>query len=174
MAEETTEAVDVEATEVQETEETPAVERVEDLPEWAQKAIEKANKEAAKYRVRAKEAADETAKTLEDKHREELTALQEKYEGTLYKAQEMELRVMRQSIALELGVPVDKVGEFADRLRGEDEEALRKDAASLYKVFGLDEQDKPRSRLTDPSQSSTALPLNGDPLLNSVRRKLGL
>lgn len=173
MAEETTQ--DTETAEATEAEtETQEVQNVEDLPEWAQKAIEKANKEAAKYRVRARDAADEVTKTLEAKHREEVESLREKYEGALFESESTKLRLTRQSVALEMGVPADKVAQFAERLRGESEEELRADAKELYSVMGLDDTRKTgKSRLTDPSQSAGHLALNGDPLLESVRRVLG-
>lgn len=174
-----TESVPDEAPEVSEdtaTEQTEQVEQEEpqevgDLPQWAQNKLTNARREAAKYRTKAKAAYDEGYEKARGEHADAYTQLQEQHEDTVFKLAEAELSMKRYKVALETGVEPGTVDEFASRLQGEDEDSLREDAKRLSEVFGL---SKPKGRKPDYSQAAGNTPLNGDPLLNAVKSKLGM
>lgn len=83
------------------------------------------------------------------------------------RATALEQTALRQKVALTKGLPSDLV----DRLRGDDEEALAADADSLLALLNT-----PTSPRADPSQGAkpAAHALNGDPLLDAIKNKLGL
>jgi hypothetical protein len=80
---------------------------------------------------------------------------------------EYEKTTMRQKVALDTGLPAALVG----RLQGDDEESLIADAESLMALLNTPTTPKP-----DPSQGAKgeAHALNGDPLLSTIKNKLGL
>lgn len=173
-----TESVSDEAPEV--SEDTPAEEteravdepqEVGDLPQWAQNRLTNARKEAAKYRTKAKAAYEEGYEKARGEHADAYSELQEQHEDTVYRLSEAELSVKRYKVALEAGVSPDSIEEFASRLQGEDEDSLRDDAQRLSQAFGI---SQPRGRQPDYSQAAGNTPLNGDPLLNAVKNKLGM
>jgi len=80
---------------------------------------------------------------------------------------EYEKTTMRQKVALDTGLPAALVA----RLQGDDEESLIADAESLIALLNTPPTPKP-----DPSQGAKgeAHALNGDPLLSTIKNKLGL
>ena len=80
---------------------------------------------------------------------------------------EYEKTTMRQKVALDTGLPAALVA----RLQGDDEESLIADAESLMALLNTPTTPKP-----DPSQGAKgeAHALNGDPLLSTIKNKLGL
>jgi hypothetical protein len=80
---------------------------------------------------------------------------------------EYEKTTMRQKVALDTGLPAALVA----RLQGDDEESLIADAESLMALLNTPTTPKP-----DPSQGAKgeANALNGDPLLSTIKNKLGL
>jgi hypothetical protein len=80
---------------------------------------------------------------------------------------EYEKTTMRQKVALDTGLPAALVA----RLQGDDEESLIADAESLMALLNTPTTPKP-----DPSQGAKgeAAALNGDPLLSTIKNKLGL
>lgn len=80
---------------------------------------------------------------------------------------EYEKTTMRQKVALDTGLPAALVG----RLQGDDEASLIADAESLMALLNTPTTPKP-----DPSQGAKgeAAALNGDPLLSTIKNKLGL
>lgn len=171
-AREVTEDTAAEPADDEQNEEGPSeAQDVSELPQWAQNKLTNARKEAAKYRTKAKNAYDEGFEKARSEHAEAYSQLQEQHEDTVYRLSEAELSMTRYKVALESGVEPGKVNEFAGRLQGEDEDALREDAKRLSETFGL---SQPKGRQPDYSQAAGNTPLNGDPLLESVKRKLGV
>ena len=80
---------------------------------------------------------------------------------------EYEKTTLRQKVALDTGLPAALVG----RLQGDDEASLIADAESLMALLKTPATPKP-----DPSQGAKgeAAALNGDPLLSTLKNKLGL
>lgn len=162
-----------------ETEETETEEFDE---ERAKAKIAKANAEAANLRKRAKEAEDKLAtlesriEELDGKDKSEVEKLSTKLAETERKAQEAEQRAMRAEVAASKGLTPAQ----AKRLHGSSLEELEADADELLESFKPQEganlpvlERKPTEDLrggTDP----TVPALNGDPILQSVKSKLGI
>lgn len=159
---ETTEAQAAEASEA-----TPN--RVEDLPEFAQKMIAELRDEAKKYRLRSKEAAEKALSEAEAQHAEALSSLTAELESVAAERDSMRTELARLKAALNAGVPAEMADEFASRLKGETAEDYVEDAKRLLEIF---QPNKPE-RKANPAQGQH-LPLNGDPVLNMVKNKLGI
>lgn len=159
----------------EESPETSGPQSVEELPDWAQKQLKKAQTEAAKYRNRAKETHQEGRSEAESEAQEAYSKLQTDYENVLFRASSAEDQLTRYRVAVNSGVDPSKVDDFAARLRGDSEEDLQADAEKLKETLGISgEAPAPKP---DPSQASGgngSMPLNGDPILDAVKGKLGI
>jgi hypothetical protein len=120
------------------------------------KVVEEARREAAKYRIRAREA-EERLKQLESalqeremKELEEQKRWQEMSERYKERASQLEAELKAQKLAffrqrvasryasrLPAQEGVDVVGVFADLLQGDDEEAMARHAEQLIALFGV-------------------------------------
>lgn len=115
----------------------------DDAPDWARKAISEANSEAAKYRVERNEFKRQLDEALGKN-----TELTDKYAAAESARVAAETELMKLRVALDAGVPGDRVRTLAERLQGSTEEELMADAKKLVEQFGLNRKD----RATDPSQ----------------------
>lgn len=111
-------------------------------------------------------------KEFEDRDKSEGEKLSERLAAAELRANEAEARELRARVALAKGLPAD----LAERLRGTTEEELTADADELLTLLKPAEDEPVIPRVPDLGQgargSQTAL--NGDPLLRSVKDKLGI
>lgn len=152
-------------------------------PEALRAELKRARDEAAKYRQRAREFGDDETyrrakdavaaleKAEQDK-KSETEKLTERAETLLHRASTAEQDLMRLRVALGSGVDPSQVDEFASRLRGDDEDALKKDAEQLARFF---QAASTPARRGDPSQghgNDNSPP--ADPLQAALIDKLGI
>lgn len=138
-------------------EQTPQVEGTETaptnsdaLPEWVRDKLTEANKEAAKYRVRAKEATQQAEYEAEQKFSaqlKELTDAKSALEADLNKTR---LEAAKLSAAVSVGVSGEQATEFASFLQGETPEEILASAEKAKSLFGTQSQP---TRFTDKSLS---------------------
>lgn len=138
----------------------------------AKEKIKKVNAEAANLRKRLKEL-EPLAAAAQEAERAKLSDAErfaQQIADLTTRASKAEQRVLRLTVARAAGLPDD----LAERLQGDDEEALAADAGRLAELFGASQeaQQKP-ARRGDPSQGSDAMPLNGDPLEAALRNIVG-
>ena len=160
--------------------ETEETETEEFDAERAKAKIAKANAEAANLRKRAKEAEDKLAaleariEELDNKDKSEVEKLSSKLADAERKAQEAEQRALRAEVAASKGLTTAQ----AKRLQGSSLEELEADADELLESFKPQEgtnpppERKPTEALSGGTDPTVAL--NGDPLLQSVKSKLGI
>ena len=74
--------------------------------------------------------------------------------------------------SIDSGIPTDKVRSFVSVLQGSDEESISKSVATAKELFG---DLTKKSPAYDPTQGrgGSEAPLNGDPLLNAVKKMVG-
>lgn len=127
-------------------------------PEALRAELTRARQDAARYRARAREFADDdqykrakdAVKALdkvEQDRKSETERLAEEKEGLLHRATRAEQDLTRLRVSLNAGVPMDRVDEFASRLRGDTEDELEADAKTLVAFFTP-------ARRGDPSQGA--------------------
>jgi len=142
---------------------------------FSKEYVQELRNEAAKYRNEKKEAV-EAAKLeastaviteYEAKASESAAALQEignELSGT-------KLELLKLKSVLAAGIPSVDVLEVTALVQGSDEESV---SASVERVKALLGKAPTKDRAIDPSQGSgNVLPLNGDPLLDSLKRIVG-
>lgn len=139
---------------------------------FSKEYVQELRNEAAKYRTQKNEAIEATKAALTQQFQGQiaekdvaLTELKNELENT-----KLELEKVR--IAIEAKVPSDKVLAFARFLQGSDPDAIKASAASATELFGGFDSKSPAYDPTQGSGSNT-LPLNGDPLLNMLKKVVG-
>lgn len=131
------------------------------LPEWAREKLTKANNEAAKYRTRAKEAAQQAAYEAEEKFTAQLKELSDEKAALAAELHEARTSAQKFQAAISVGIPGESAAEFADLLKGENEEEFVAHANKLKEMFGTPE--KSTTRFVDKSQGfSSEPPANTD------------
>lgn len=104
-------------------------------------ALKNANKEAEKNRLKLKEIDDEKLSELQKAQRDAAEARTE--------AENLRKENLRKTVALTAGLPA----KWAERLRGETEEELVADAATILADLG-----RPKTPAPDPSQGPRQTP----------------
>lgn len=128
--------------------------------------------EAAKYRNEKKEAVEAARAEVSQQWE---TKLQQATNATADVQAELSTAktdMVKVTTALTLGVPSDKVIQFASILKGGSEEEIRASAESAKELFGEVKKSQPA---TDPTQGSGGgpVPLNGDPILSALMKAVG-
>ena len=146
---------------------------LDELPDWARKQIEKANREAAGYRTKLREVEPLAAKAreLEESQKTEAQRLTERAEQAERRLPELELSAIRYEIALDKGLTKSQ----AKRLVGSNREELEADAEELLADLGggatrVDPPRTPREALrpgATPAGSADAPDMN-----QRIRRQL--
>lgn len=116
---------------------TPETQVEDELPEWAREKLKKANDEAAKYRVRAKETEEKVRQEVTSEYETKLSALSDEkaaIEADLHAAR---LDYMRLRAALAAGIPGESAVEFAELLKGETEEEIAAHAEKVKSLMGM-------------------------------------
>jgi hypothetical protein len=130
---------------------TPVQEPEKDVEFWKGKAaaMEKDAKKAAK-RLAELEEAETKRKEAE---LSEVEKLQKKLADTQKQYAEAERKAIRQKVAAEVGLPA----VLAERLQGDDEEAMRADAAKLLEALPkATEPKKPTGPVINPTNPAAA------------------
>jgi ATPase subunit of ABC transporter with duplicated ATPase domains len=135
------ETAEVTTTEVTNTEDT--------VPEWVREKLTKANNEAAKYRTKAKEAAQQAQFEAEEKFSAQIAALTDEKAAAVAELENARLEATKLKAALSVGIPGESASEFADLLKGTNEEEILAHAEKVKELFGA--SVKP-ARATDPTQ----------------------
>lgn len=131
------------------TEEPQAEVETKDVEFWKGKAaaMEKEAKKEAKRRAEL----EENEKKRADAELSEMDKLKRQLAETEKKAADAERKAIRQRVAVDTGLPV----VFADRLQGDDEEAMRADAAKLLEAIPKAEPKKTASiNPTNPASAT--------------------
>lgn len=149
---------------------------VADLPQWAQDEISSARNEAARYRTEKNEAVEAAKAEVEASWKSKVEELEKAKADAETASVESRSEVTKLKAALGAGIESDKVLSFASLLKGETEDELKSHADEVKALFGAGSPASPeKTPAVDPSQGSgNTLPLNGDPLLDSIKRAVGI
>jgi hypothetical protein len=145
---------DVAPEETPETPEVPEVEApvepnsVDELPEWAQKLISDVRAEAAKHRTEKTSAAEQARQAALDEAAAKAKELSDAKTALESELSATKLAALKERVALQAGVPVEKAADFADLLKGETEEELTAYAEKVRDLAGI------RPLAIDPTQGA--------------------
>lgn len=134
--------------------------------------VQELRNEAARYRTQKNEAVEATKAAVTAEFTAKLAEKDVQITELSQQLQNAQLELEKLSVAVELGVPSDKVRAFAAILQGSDKDAITASAASAKELFGGLTTPSPAY---DPTQGAGGgdLPLNGDPLLNALKKVVG-
>ncbi|GAB3475306.1 hypothetical protein [Amycolatopsis cihanbeyliensis] len=138
---------------------TPNGSGADDVPQWVRDKLNKANEEAAKYRVRAKEATEKAREEATQQFSAEVAKLSDEKAALSAELGQKSLELAKVRTAIDKGVPGEHIMRFAGLLQGEDEEALKAYADEIWPMFRF---DPPPDDPIDPSQGQGAAPDSGD------------
>lgn len=157
------------------TTEAPASTTQAAVESFSKEYVQELRNEAAKYRNEKKdavelarsEATSEAVRAYETKLTDRdaaLTGIQNELSGT-------KLELLKLKSVLAADIPSVDVLEVVSLVQGSDEESV---SDSVQRVKALIGSGARRDRPVDPSQGSgNVLPLNGDPLLDALKRIVG-
>ena len=157
------------------SEETPVVDKpLEAQPKLYDEAyVKELRQEAAAARVAKKDAVDAAVKELQDKHTAELAAKDVAYTELQNQLGQAWIELEKLQTTIDLKVPSDKVAAFVALLQGDDKESIQASAQSAYELAG---GFNTKASAFDPTQGfggRDPLPLNGDPILEAIRKAVG-
>lgn len=143
---------------------TPATEVKVNDAAAAAKALQKANKEAEMLRLKLKE--------FEDRDKNEQQLLAERVAAAEKVAADREAELRRYRVGTAKGLPADLI----ERLRGDSDDDLAADADKLLSLLPAPAAAPRATGASDQGARSdlSSAALNGDPLLESVKSKLGI
>ena len=124
-------------------------EDTDELPEWARKKLDKANREAAKYRTTAREAADKAKTDAEAAVAEQLQALSDKHTVLVGDLEKANAELLKLKAAAEAEVPAGQLLDFASLLQGTTAEEIKASAEKAKRLLG-----STKDRAVDPSQGA--------------------
>jgi len=134
--------------------------------------VQELRNEAANYRNRAKTAAEEARAAVQAEYEAKLADKDVQYLELQNQLGQAWIELEKVYTAVDASIPSSKVRAFAAILQGEDPDSIKESAKTAADLFGgLDS----KSPAFDPTQGKggTPLPLNGDPLLNALKRAVG-
>jgi hypothetical protein len=127
--------------------------------------------EAAKYRTEKNEAVAAAKAELAAKYDQALAAKDSEFEAVRNDMSAREIELVKLRTALQAGIPSSDVLDVVELVQGSDEESISESVARVKALIG---KAPDRDRPVDPSQGSgNTLPLNGDPLLESLKKIVG-
>lgn len=152
--------------------EAPAQEAAPKAPEtFSLEYVQELRNQAAKYRTEKKAAAD-SAKAEVAKEFETLIAERDSAVATVREELDnANLELLKLKAVLAEGVSSAHALDVASLVQGHDAESV---SASVARVKSLIGASPEKARPVDPTQGSgNHVPLNGDPILEKVRRMVG-
>jgi hypothetical protein len=128
--------------------------------------------EAAKYRTEKNDAVAAAKAELAAQFDNALAAKDTEFEELKQNVSARELELIKLRAALAAGIPSEDVLEVVTLIQGDSEESI---SESVNRVKALIGKAPAKDRPIDPSQgSSNSIPLNGDPLLESLKKIVGV
>ena len=156
----TAETVSTETPEAPEAQETFGLEYVQDL----RQEVAKLRQEAGKYRLQRNEATERAKADLSKDYESKLSEREAAFN-------ELNVELLKLKAVVSEGIPTEDIFDVAALIQGDDEATV---SDSVKRVKSLLDKAPTRERPVDPSQGSgNVLPLNGDPLLETVKRMVG-
>lgn len=153
----------------QEGEQTPKeTQNKGDLPDWARQEITDANNEAARYRVEKNDAVAAGKAQVQQEYEAKLADAQTRQDEIQADLDVALVENKKLIAAINQGIPTDAIVDFASLLNGTSDEELSSHAEKVKALFAKTPRKDPP---TDPSQGSgNHMPLNGDPILDAIKR----
>lgn len=133
--------------------------------------VQSLRQEAAKYRTERNDAVASARAELTDEFESKLNEKDSAFAELKSELSAREVELLKLKAILAEGIPSEDVLTVADLVQGSDVESV---SDSVKRVKSLIGKAPSKDRPIDPSQGSgNHLPLNGDPLLDALKRIVG-
>lgn len=150
---------------------TPATQEVSKPETFSLDYVQGLRQEAAKYRTERNEAVANVKTELQSEFESQLAAKDSEFGELKSELSARQVELIKLKAILAAGIPTDDVLTVAELVQGTDETTV---SESVERVKSLIGKSPAKDRPVDPSQGSgNALPLNGDPLLETIKRIVG-
>lgn len=137
------------------------------------KALADANAEAAKYRHEKKDAVEAAKQEVTESFNARIAELEAELAAKDTDVVSARNDAAKLRATIKAGIDTDKALDFADLLKGENEDELVSHAETLKNLFAPGNPGATKQAPVDPSQGitgKTVPPLNGDPILAAIER----
>ncbi len=133
--------------------------------------VQQLRNEAAKYRTERNEAVERAKADVIKDYESKISEREAAFNELQGESSARSLELLKLKAVLSEGIPSEDVLDVAALIQGSDEATV---SESVKRVKSLLDKAPARERPVDPSQGTgNVLPLNGDPLLESVKRMVG-
>lgn len=139
---------------------------------FSREYVEGLRQEAARYRTEKNEAVTAATAAVNQDWATKVTDIEAKLSALEADLGDAWVYAAKVEAAVAAGVPTDKLLGFVQILKGSDAASIKASVESAKALFGFNSQ-----LATDPTQGSGGVPplaLNGDELLATVNRALGI
>ena len=127
--------------------------------------------EAAKYRTERNDAVEKAKAEVIRDYEGQLSERESAFTELKGELSVRDIELLKLKAVVSEGIPTEDILDVAALIQGSDEETI---SESVKRVKSLLDKAPARERPVDPSQGSgNVLPLNGDPLLETVKRIVG-
>lgn len=171
MSDNTTETASATESETQAVSEKPMESQPKLFDEVYVKSL---REEAAAARVAKKDAVDAAIKEANDAHQAQLAARDTAFTELQNELSQARLELEKLYVSIDSRVPSDKVRAFASLLQGDDSEAIQASAKAAYELAGGFSTKSPAFDPTQGFGGRETMPLNGDPILEAIKKAVGV
>ena len=138
---------------------------------FSKEYVQELRNEAAKYRTEKNEAVERAKADVIKDYESKLSEKESSFNEIQAELSDRALELLKLKAVLAAGIASEDVLEVVTLVQGNDEETV---SESVKRVKSLIGKAPEKERPIDPSQGTgNHLPLNGDPLLETVRRIVG-
>jgi hypothetical protein len=133
--------------------------------------VQQLRNEAAKYRTEKNDAVERAKTEVIKDYESKLTERESAFNETQAELSARALELLKLKAVVSAGIPTEDVLDVVTLIQGDDDATV---SESVKRVKSLLGKAPANERPIDPSQGqANVLPLNGDPLLETVKRIVG-
>jgi hypothetical protein len=138
---------------------------------FSKEYVQELRNEAAKYRTEKNDAVERAKADVIKDYESKLSEKESAFNETQQELSARALELLKLKAVVSAGISSEDVLDVVTLVQGSDEETVSESVKRVKSLIGkAPEKDRP----IDPSQGTgNQLPLNGDPLLETVRRIVG-
>lgn len=135
--------------------------------------VKSLREEAAAARVAKKDAVEAAVNEANAKHQAELATRDTAFTELQNELAEAKIALEKYKVAIDAKVPSEKVSAFVSLLHGSDSESIQASAQAAFELAGGFNSKSPAFDPTQGSGGRDTLPLNGDPILEAIKKAVG-
>ncbi|AEJ94501.1 head scaffolding protein [Mycobacterium phage Backyardigan] len=140
---------------------------------FSREYVEELRRENAKARTSKNQAVEDAKAEVRKEYEAKLAEKDTAYTELQNQLGQAWIELEKVYTAVDAKVPSDRVRAFAEILKGEDPDAIKASAESAKQLFGGMTGTVPAVDPTQGSGGGKHTPLNGDPILDAIKKAVG-